>query len=98
MSRSSLILLSLVDCALGIIAITTDGSIAEVALGLNFVLAALLAVLTWQDLRQRNWSWQAPVIGLSYLAAPLVGLVLYAWASGRPAGGTSATNHGPVEG
>ena len=94
MSRSSLILLSLVDCAFGVIALSTDGSIAEVALGLNFVLAALLAILTWQDLRQRNWGWQAPVIGLSYLAAPLIGLVLYAWASGRPAIRTTATHQG----
>ena len=84
MSRTALLLLSVVDCAFGAVTLATEGSVAKVAFGLNFTLAALLAVLTWQDLRQRDWTWQAPLIGLSYLVAPLIGLVLYAIASGRP--------------
>jgi hypothetical protein len=73
-----------IDCAFGATALSTEGSVSGVAFGLNFTLAALLAVLTWQDLRARAWHWQAPLVGLSYLVAPLVGLVLYALASGRP--------------
>jgi hypothetical protein len=46
-------------------------------------------VLTWQDLRSRGWSWQAPVVGVSYLFVPLVGLVLYAFASNRPRQGSA---------
>jgi hypothetical protein len=88
-SKVTLLLLSVVDCGFGAIALSTDGSVAGVALGINFVLAALLAVLTWQDLHERNWSWQAPVIGVSYLLAPLIGLVLYALASNRPTTPTS---------
>lgn len=34
-------------------------------------------VLTWQDLRSRGWSWQAPLAGVSYVAAPLVCLIAY---------------------
>ncbi len=91
MSRGGLLLLSVADCAFGVTALATEGSVAGIAIGLNFVLAALLAVLTWQDLRQRNWGWQGPVIGVSYLIAPLIGLVLYAWASDRPKTGTVVT-------
>ena len=67
----------------GVISLSSTGAVASVALGLNFILAALLMVLTWQDLRARGWTWQAGVVGISYLAAPLIGLVLYALASGR---------------
>ena len=84
MSRAALLALSVVDCAFGLVYLASGGSVAKVALGLNFVLAALLAVLTIQDLRARRWSWQAIVIGISYVLAPLIGLVLYAAASGRP--------------
>ena len=75
---------SVIDCAFGIVSLTSDGSVAEVALMLNFVLAAVLAVLTWQDLRARSWTWQAPLVGVSYVVAPLVGLILYAVLSDRP--------------
>lgn len=84
MGRAQLLGLSVVDCVFGIVALSTGGTVASVALGVNFVLAALLMVLTWQDLRARGWTWHAGVVGVSYLLAPLVGLVLYAVASGRP--------------
>lgn len=84
MGRNGLLGLSILDCAFGVIYLTSDGSLADVALALNFILAVLLMVLTWQDLRARGWRWQAPVVGISYLFAPLLGLILYALASGRP--------------
>jgi hypothetical protein len=83
MGRSGLLALSVVDCIFGVVALSTSGTVSDISLGLNFTLAALLMVLTWQDLRTRGWTWQAPIVGVSYLAAPLVGLVLYALASGR---------------
>jgi hypothetical protein len=84
MSRNALLLISVIACGFGAIALTTEGTASATAYAFNFILAALLAVLTWQDLRDRGWTWQSAVIGLSYLAAPLVGLVLYAVASRRP--------------
>ena len=80
-----LLLLSVVDCGFGAVSLSTDGSVSRVAYGFNLTLAVLLAVLTAQDLRRRGWRWQAPAVGVSYLAAPLVGLALYAITSGRPA-------------
>ena len=82
MSRGLLIGLSVVDCAFGATALSTDGATSAIAYGLNFTLAALLAVLTWQDLRSRGSTWQAAA-SVTYLIAPLVGLVLYAAFSGR---------------
>ena len=87
MNRGAFLALSVVACGFGVMALTATGSAADFGLGMNFVLAALLAVLTAQDLRHRGWRWQAVAVGISYLLAPLVGLVLYALASGR---GTSA--------
>ena len=84
MQRNGLLAISVIDCGFGILYLSSSGSVADVAFGLNFVLAALLTVLTWQDLRSRGWTWQAPLVGLSYLAAPLFGLVLYAMASNKP--------------
>ena len=83
MGRTGLLALSVLDCVFGVVALSSSGTLSEVSFGLNFTLAALLMVLTWQDLRARGWTWQAPVVGVSYLVAPLVGLVLYALASGR---------------
>lgn len=82
--RTALLGLSVVDCGFGALYLTTSGSLADAALLLNFLFAALLTVLTWQDLRARDRTWPAPVTGLSYLLAPLVGLVLYAAFSNRP--------------
>jgi hypothetical protein len=84
MGRNGLLALSVLDCVFGVGALTASGTTSEVFLLLNFLLAALLMVLTWQDLRSRGWTWQAPAVGVSYLLAPLVGLVLYAFASNRP--------------
>lgn len=83
MSRGWLLALSVLDCAFGAVALSADGTTSSVAYGLNFVLAALLAVLTWQDLRARGWTWQSAA-SITYLIAPLVGLVLYAALSSRP--------------
>lgn len=89
MSRTALLAASVVACGFGAIALAADGAVSAVAFVMNGVLALLLMVLTWQDLRQRGWTWQSAVVGLSYVVAPLVGLVLYAVASGRP-------KHGPA--
>lgn len=83
MSRKLLLALSVLDCAFGLTALYTDGAASSVAYGLNFVLAAVLAMLTWQDLRSRGWTWQS-VVSVTYVLAPLVGLVLYAALSSRP--------------
>lgn len=85
MSRGVLLGLSVVACVFGGISLVTDGSASGAAYAVNVTLAALLAVLTWQDLRRRAWSTvPAALIGLSYLLAPLLGLVLYALAGARP--------------
>ena len=65
MGRNGLLALSVLDCLFGIGSLTTSGGASEVFLLLNFLLAALLMVLTWQDLRSRGWTWQAPVVGIS---------------------------------
>lgn len=83
MSRGALLALSVVDCAFGAVALSTDGTTSSIAYGLNFILAAVLVVLTWQDLRARGWTWQCAA-SITYLVAPLVGLVLYAALSNRP--------------
>lgn len=77
MGRNGLIALGVVDCAFGVTALTTDGALSEMAYVFNFTLAVVLMVLTWQDLRSRGWSWQAPLAGVSYVAAPLIGLIAY---------------------
>lgn len=59
MQRNGLLAFSVIDCGFGILYLSSSGSVADVALGLNFVLAALLTVLTWQDLRSRGWTWRA---------------------------------------
>jgi phosphoglycerol transferase MdoB-like AlkP superfamily enzyme len=83
-ARNALLALSVVDCIFGLLYLSSSGDSADVFLGINFSLAALLTVLTWQDLRKRGWTWQAPVVGVSYLVAPLIGLMLYAITSNRP--------------
>lgn len=83
MSRVQLLALSVLDCVFGLIYLYSDGAVSNLALGLNFVLAALLVVLTYQDLRSRGWSWPAAA-SVTYLIAPLIGLVLYAALSNRP--------------
>lgn len=87
MSRGQLLVLSVVCCAFGGLYLAVDdGGLKTMAFVLNAVLAILLAVLTFQDLRARRpqWTWQAALVGLSYIAAPLVGLALYAAASNTP--------------
>lgn len=83
-ARNALLVLSVSDCIFGLLYLSNSGDNADTFLGINFLLAALLMVLTWQDLRKRGWAWQAPVVGVSYLFAPLIGLILYAIASNRP--------------
>jgi phosphoglycerol transferase MdoB-like AlkP superfamily enzyme len=80
-----LLVLSVVACAVGGLSLVTDGALSKTAYGVNVALAVLLAVLTTQDLRRRGLTWQAPLVGVSYVFAPLVGLALYAIASNRPA-------------
>ena len=85
MSRGGLLILSVVACAFGGLSLATSGSLSRAAYGVNLTLAVLLAVLTTQDLRRRGLTWPAPLVGVSYVVAPLVGLALYAIASNRPA-------------
>lgn len=91
MSRSGLIALGILDCAFGVTALTADGALSDLAYVLNFTLAAVLMVLTWRDLRSRGWPWQAPLAGISFIAAPLVGLIAYVALSFREAGQETAT-------
>ena len=89
MGRNQLIGLGVLDCAFGVAALTTEGTLAEFAYILNVTLAIVLMVLTWRDLRSRGWSWQAPVVGISYVVAPLVGLIAYIALSSREGPGDS---------
>jgi len=55
-ARNVLLGLSVVDCIFGLLYLSSEGDSAETFLGINFLLAALLMVLTWQDLRKRGWT------------------------------------------
>lgn len=83
MTRLTLLALSVVDCAFGATYLYGPEGLRAPAFILNFLLAVVLAVLTAQDLRSRGMrlGW---LVGLSYIAAPLVGLVLYAIFSSKP--------------
>lgn len=83
MTRAQLILLSVVDCAFGLLFLKGPVELRTSALVINVSLATLLAILTGQDLMRRGLrlGW---LVGLSYVAAPLLGLILYAIFSGRP--------------
>ena len=83
MTRSWLIGLSVVCCGFGLLAIKGHDSARTVGLLVNGVLAVALAILTARDLQRRRVRL-APLIGVSYVIAPLVGLVLYAIFSARP--------------
>lgn len=83
MSRSALLALSILDCGFGAVALLSDGDLSTVAYLANFLLALVLMVLTWQDLQRRGWTWQAAA-GVTYVIAPLVGLILYFALSSRP--------------
>ena len=84
MSRNQLLALGAVNTISG--SITTGGSVRDVALLVGLIVGTVLAVGCTRDLHRLGWTWQAPVIGVSNLAATLVGLVLYALASRRPVG------------
>lgn len=94
MTRAQLLALSVVCCGFGLLALYGSGTARGAGAAINLVLAAVLAVFTGRDLLARGvrFGW---LIGLSYLAAPLVGLVLYGIFSGRPA---SAPASSPVAG
>ena len=81
-SRGGLLALSVIDCGFGLMYLFGPGGARPAMLGVNVALAVLLAVLTGRDLMGRGvrLGWLA---GLSYLFAPLVGLVLYTVFSGR---------------
>ncbi|MGB8649523.1 MAG: hypothetical protein WCD35_02560 [Mycobacteriales bacterium] len=82
-SRSGLLALSVLDCAFGLFYLFGPHGARSAMLGLNIVLAVILAILTGRDLMARGLrlGWLA---GLSYIFAPLVGLVLYGIFSARP--------------
>lgn len=83
MTRPQLIVLSIVCCGFGLIALTASGAVSASAYAVNFCLAVVLAIWTGRDLAARGVRvpW---LVGLSYIAAPLVGLVLYGVFSARP--------------
>jgi hypothetical protein len=89
MSRAALLGLSVVDCLFGLLSLSGPDDYRGVALAINFGLAIVLAIFAGRDLMERGirLGWLA---GLSYLAAPLVGLVLYAIFSTRPKAVTTA--------
>ena len=83
LSRTWLLALSVVDCGAGALGLWGPHGARSSMLVVNFALAVLLAITTGIDLHARGFrlGW---LVGLSYLAAPLVGFVLYAILSSRP--------------
>jgi hypothetical protein len=81
--RTGLLVLSVVCCFFGGLSLKGPEGLQGPAYVVNVVLAVLLMVLTYQDLRRRGWAPLAALMSLSYLL-PLVGLVVYALASNRP--------------
>lgn len=83
MTRPQLIVLSVVCCGFGLLALYGSGDFSSFGYVVNFSLAVVLAILTGRDLASRGVRvpW---LVGLSYVAAPLIGLVLYGVLSARP--------------
>ena len=83
MSRIQILVLSVVCCAFGVLGLYGSGVARTLGLLVNGVLALILAVAAGIDLDRRGFrlAW---VVGVSYLLAPLVGLVLYGIFSARP--------------
>lgn len=76
MSRVQILSLSIVCCVFGAVAIFGPDSLRGLGYAVNFVLAVILAIVAGRDLHRRGFrlGW---LVGLSYLLAPLLGLVLY---------------------
>ena len=76
MSRVQILSLSVVCCAFGLVAVLGDDPWRGPAYAVNFVLAVALAIIAGRDLHRRGMrlGW---VVGISYVLAPLIGLVLY---------------------
>ena len=87
--RSGLLALSVVDCVFGLLYLFGPHDARPVMLAVNVALAVLLAILTGRDLQARGvkLAW---LPALSYVFAPLVGLVLYGVLSDREPVGAEA--------
>jgi len=83
MTRAQLIVLSVVCCGFGLLALYGSGGLSTFGYVVNFGLAVVLAIMTGRDLASRGVRvpW---LVGLSYVAAPLIGLILYGVLSARP--------------
>jgi hypothetical protein len=82
MSRTKLLLLSVVCCAFGGVSLWGPADYQNPAWAVNIALAVLLFFLTGKDLKERGWE-------LGYLFAgayllPLIGLIVYFALSDRP--------------
>ena len=75
-NRVQILSLSVICCLFGAVAIFGPGRLRGAAYVINFLLAVILAIVAGRDLHRRGFrlGW---LVGLSYLLAPLVGLVLY---------------------
>lgn len=84
MTRVQIMVLSAVCCLFGLGAIFGSGSLRGASYAVNFVLAVVLAIVAGRDLDRRGvrFGW---LVGVSYVLAPLIGFVLYAIFSSRPA-------------
>ncbi|MDQ1403052.1 MAG: hypothetical protein QOG03_1368 [Actinomycetota bacterium] len=82
MRRSSLIGISVLDCALGAVALYGPHGLRSPFHALNFALAVILAVMTGNFLGRRGhrWPW---AVALLYPFAPLFGLIAFTAVSAR---------------
>ncbi len=84
--RTQIIVLSVLCCGFGLLALDGPASTRTAAYVANTVLAVVLFVLAGRDLTRRGWTLGYLFAG-SYLL-PLVGLIVYVGLSNRPRQGT----------
>ena len=81
MSRTSIIVLSLVACAFGALSLFGPSEYRGEAYAVNAVTAIAAAIFASIDLRRRGYGWGWAML-VAYLA-PLVGTILYIVFSGQ---------------
>jgi hypothetical protein len=82
MSRKQIIVLSVVACVFGVLALRGPDSIDTASRIINAVLSTALIFIAGGDLKARGWRF-GYLIGLTYLL-PLIGLLTYLSLSDRP--------------